>query len=308
MSTIIETVNDPVILDIIEQLKTHLRQPYPEYHHQIIEQILSQKQFVIPQLLEMVEQFTTYPPRNEGLEGIIALFILAKFKETRAFPLVVKLCSLPYNAVEELLGSIKSECLNSIIASTFNGDCDILYSLVTNQHLSEHARYSALEAHIILYKYDLLSREQLLNVLNKLFDELFYDFSLVPNVLVSASCNVYAVELYPQIKRYFEHSIIDFDFIDPETVNETFAGQYDKVLYDLQNSHRYVFVEDLYKEIHWLFPKEKDISDDEDDFITARDYKQFISARQEIKIGRNEPCYCDSGKKYKKCCLEFDTA
>lgn len=22
-----------------------------------------------------------------------------------------------------------------------------------------------------------------------------------------------------------------------------------------------------------------------------------------MKIGRNEPCYCGSGKKYKKCCL-----
>jgi uncharacterized protein len=26
--------------------------------------------------------------------------------------------------------------------------------------------------------------------------------------------------------------------------------------------------------------------------------------RKEPKIGRNEPCPCGSGKKYKKCCLE----
>src|SRR5699024_12610867 len=25
-----------------------------------------------------------------------------------------------------------------------------------------------------------------------------------------------------------------------------------------------------------------------------------------MKIGRNDPCYCGSGKKYKKCCLEKD--
>lgn len=25
-----------------------------------------------------------------------------------------------------------------------------------------------------------------------------------------------------------------------------------------------------------------------------------------IKIGRNDPCYCGSGKKYKKCCMEKD--
>ncbi len=28
-----------------------------------------------------------------------------------------------------------------------------------------------------------------------------------------------------------------------------------------------------------------------------------LPIRREIKIGRNEPCSCGSGKKYKKCCL-----
>ncbi|WP_202943861.1 SEC-C metal-binding domain-containing protein [Natranaerobius thermophilus] len=32
--------------------------------------------------------------------------------------------------------------------------------------------------------------------------------------------------------------------------------------------------------------------------------KEFTNAKQSNnKIGRNEPCPCGSGKKYKKCCL-----
>lgn len=34
--------------------------------------------------------------------------------------------------------------------------------------------------------------------------------------------------------------------------------------------------------------------------------KKHPSQRQPTKIGRNDPCYCGSGKKYKKCCLERD--
>ncbi len=30
--------------------------------------------------------------------------------------------------------------------------------------------------------------------------------------------------------------------------------------------------------------------------------KGFTYIRKEKKIGRNEPCKCESGKKYKKCC------
>jgi len=32
----------------------------------------------------------------------------------------------------------------------------------------------------------------------------------------------------------------------------------------------------------------------------------IIRARAEKKIGRNEPCPCGSGKKFKKCCLGKD--
>jgi hypothetical protein len=31
--------------------------------------------------------------------------------------------------------------------------------------------------------------------------------------------------------------------------------------------------------------------------------RRFVSVRTEPKIGRNEPCTCGSGKKYKKCCM-----
>ena len=32
-------------------------------------------------------------------------------------------------------------------------------------------------------------------------------------------------------------------------------------------------------------------------------YEQGTYIREEKKIGRNDPCPCGSGKKYKKCCM-----
>ena len=32
--------------------------------------------------------------------------------------------------------------------------------------------------------------------------------------------------------------------------------------------------------------------------------RKVVAVRTEPKIGRNEPCPCESGKKYKKCCLK----
>jgi hypothetical protein len=37
-------------------------------------------------------------------------------------------------------------------------------------------------------------------------------------------------------------------------------------------------------------------------YITAIPYAQAPARRTEAKVGRNDPCPCGSGKKYKKCC------
>ena len=34
-----------------------------------------------------------------------------------------------------------------------------------------------------------------------------------------------------------------------------------------------------------------------------KEYNELRLARREVKVGRNEPCPCGSGKKYKKCCM-----
>jgi hypothetical protein len=37
-------------------------------------------------------------------------------------------------------------------------------------------------------------------------------------------------------------------------------------------------------------------------------YRQSVMAVKKVKIGRNDPCPCGSGKKYKKCCMLKDEA
>ena len=54
----------------------------------------------------------------------------------------------------------------------------------------------------------------------------------------------------------------------------------------------------------WLYglPHWDDIFDEETKKRLYREQKQSGTIRKEKKIGRNDPCPCGSGKKYKKCC------
>ena len=67
--------------------------------------------------------------------------------------------------------------------------------------------------------------------------------------------------------------------------------------------------EKLYKNMvaaiaDWLYelPQWNDIYSEEELKKLYKEQKESTTIRKEKKIGRNDPCPCGSGKKYKKCC------
>lgn len=67
---------------------------------------------------------------------------------------------------------------------------------------------------------------------------------------------------------------------------------------------------ELYKNMHkakadWLYnlPEWDNILSDDEKSGLLREYRQSCQAVSH-KIGRNDPCPCGSGKKYKNCCME----
>ena len=64
--------------------------------------------------------------------------------------------------------------------------------------------------------------------------------------------------------------------------------------------------------IHTVGPRFVEIDDFTDDFDTPEDYDAWVAGRTSTKpvvrsspkIGRNDPCPCGSGKKFKKCCVQ----
>lgn len=67
---------------------------------------------------------------------------------------------------------------------------------------------------------------------------------------------------------------------------------------------------ELYKNMHkakanWLYnlPEWDDILTDDEKTSLLREYRQSCQAVSH-KVGRNDPCPCGSGRKYKNCCME----
>ena len=132
-------------------------------------------------------------------------------------------------------------------------------------------------------------------------DENIIDSSLI-GILIGSAVELKAKELLPLIKElYKQHKVDVFG-----------CGTYTSVAIDIQSKEEHKHFRKLQsiKEIYhtiittWSsYIGEEGNHDDDDTFYEDWKEEPIIKKR---KVGRNEPCPCGSGKKYKKCCLKHE--
>lgn len=207
---------------------------------------------------------------------IFGLFLLAEFKEQRAFPVLINILNkLDEEDLDAMLGDIVTEELDSILASTFNGDLVSLYNIIENTNKDEYLRSAALGALAILYNQKVIKKEIFINYFKKLLPKIENEHNLVVDEFVVLVCDLKLHELVPDVERLFKEKKVDKTFISLEDFKE-FLNE--------PAIEKYEYIKDVVESMSWW---------------ACFNDGPFI---RETKIGRNEPCPCGSGKKYKKCC------
>ena len=141
-------------------------------------------------------------------------------------------------------------------------------------------------------------KEVILFFLNSDIEDNVID-SQVVGLLICNILHLKAKELKPEIEKLFDKGIVAQGICGVwSEVNKAFeeTSRYDK-------KRKILSIVERYQEITSTWAG---YNDDESDF--SSDYKSHLESsilpvRVEPKIGRNDPCPCGSGKKYKKCCL-----
>ncbi|MEG0857906.1 MAG: SEC-C metal-binding domain-containing protein [Terrisporobacter sp.] len=84
---------------------------------------------------------------------------------------------------------------------------------------------------------------------------------------------------------------------DLETIKST-----DELVLDINLEKLYYNMLDAKAEYLYTLPQWDGIFSDEKRKEIKKQYNESTIVRNENKVGRNDPCTCGSGKKYKKCC------
>jgi|GEM_PF-6552350 len=279
------TVPENLINSIIEKKEDESEEEYKAKHKDFTTLFLN----VIE---HMVDNFQTAEIEYRH-NHITMLFILAKFREQKAFPYIIKIASLYRDWPEKFLGDMRNEGLARLLVSTYNGDLQALKNIIENQHMDVWCRIACLNSMRGLFAIGILTREELLSYYSYLLQTDLIGDSEFVLFLVRNINSMYPAELFDKVEPLFEKEYFDTSFIDKKYIEKTLALGLDECLKQNVYSDKYILpVDNVAEDVAWLYLQEDDgYEDEEDDEKTMQ------------KIGRNDPCPCDSGKKYKKCCL-----
>lgn len=124
------------------------------------------------------------------------------------------------------------------------------------------------------------AREQCVSVLNRQLERYTGNDATLNGFIISYLLNLHSVESMPVMQKAFEKHCVDL----------TIAGDLEEVEIDLGLRESRSTPRNFITPLEGImFPELKTVP--------------LPVSRKKIKIGRNDPCPCGSGKKYKKCCL-----
>jgi hypothetical protein len=275
-----------------------------------VEAAVARREEITPELLrilqETVDRAAQLDAEGDYMAHLYAMFLLAQFRETRAYPLMVRFASLPSDLLDSLCGDFITEDLGQVLASVCGGELAGIQSLIENEATDQWVRGAALSSLVTLVAVGQKSRDEIVGYFARLFrGKLVRKWSHVWDSLVSYSSDLYPEELLDDIKRAYEDGLVDPDYIGFDHVKRDLAAGKDRILARLADNPQRRLVEDTVAEMGWWACFREDRAKNTAHALPNSKLNPAVSSqirRAPTKTGRNEPCPCGSGKKYKKCC------
>lgn len=246
-----------------------------------------------------------------------AVYLLGELQDQESFPELIRLVSLPEETVEYLLGDCVTDGLADILYNTYNGDLELLKRSIEDKNIGEFVRSAMLLTMAQLYEDGRIAEQEWKDFLRKnvhtgdTYNNLYNELGLT-------ICRCHFVEMLPDIRYMLDRGLMD----------EMYMGKYDSCVdamffYGDEEPFCRTPMDAAENLGHWsMFADGPEGGEDTADGPEASNqngagkkeaedfFEMLRAAEREMnkpvskkKIGRNDPCPCGSGKKYKFCCM-----
>ncbi len=275
----------------LQTILTELERYRGYFPYDAIERAVEERVRIVPHLLEILSEIADDPEAfaddEEYSAHIYAMFLLAQFRVKSAYPLLVKFFSHPGRLSLRLTGDIVTDDLQAMLASVSCGDDSLIKQLIENPEVNEWVRAAALRSLLVFVSVGEQTRESVVAYMRGLFRfKLKREPSYVWEMLVLCAMELYPEELYEEIQRSYEDGLIEDEFLSLAEVEAALEDGEEEMLDLLTSNPEYRLITDTIAEMEWW---------------PCFHFEPHGPPTKQ-KVGRNQPCPCGSGKKYKKCC------
>ncbi|KAI4452998.1 mevalonate kinase/galactokinase [Holotrichia oblita] len=214
---------------------------------------------ITPELLESLDYAVQnaselYDEESDYFLHTYAMFLLAEFREKKAFTKLIAFLRLPEEHIEFILGDRLTEDFSTLLCSTFDGESlQMLKDIIEDRELFEYARSSAIRAYELLYWEGFVSQEEIIEFYRSLInDELVPDESHFATALVDSIINLRFTQMIPEVCFLYDNECVD-TFI---------CGRYDSFIDDMYSDKNYrrdkPYINDTIKDMEWWASFEDD--------------------------------------------------
>lgn len=293
----------------LNDLFLRLDQHKDSFPSDLVNEAIARREEVIPAFLKILEDIDKDPGpwiEDRGrMIHIFAMYLLAFFRETRAFPLLIRIFSRPGEFPFDLAGDVVLQSLADILASVSDGDMAGIKALIEDEQVNEWVRSQALDVMVKMALVGQLPRDEVMAYFLELFRKLERKPSAVWDGLANSCADLWPHEALYELNRAYKDGLVDSGSIGWKDVTRALALGKEGAMEEIRR--RGVLIDDLRWEMSWMMRFHKDGKIDRSEKIYVNepawtDVPVTPIRRDKPKIGRNDPCSCGSGKKFKKCC------
>lgn len=279
--------------EILEQLSTFGNDlPVPR---EALAEAVRHKEEITPVLLDSLDMlYEKGRSEDEDVYGdpayelsAYAFFLLAEMREQQAFPKLLRLLTLDSDGIDRVFGDIIS-FIGNILYSTYNGDLSAAKEILTDSSLDPFAREAPLALMEGIFRDGRLPREEFVSFLRERLAALGTgeNEEIFGGMIAGLIANNDLYELVEDVREAFRLEKIDVMHLGE------FDGFFDYLYGEDRDNQHTRLVTDTAEELTGWDCFQRDPQ-------TAPSISELLS----WNVGRNEPCPCGSGKKFKKCCL-----
>jgi hypothetical protein len=270
---------------------------------------------LVPRFIQIIEDHLALPPseRPQKTPLFFIFHLLGDWREKVTYRPLLRLLRLPEPEIGNILGDAITATSNRVIASVFDGDPQPIFDAILDADADEFVRSRMCEALSYLGLTDQIDRRTLGNFLRDCF----------ANLSPQRPCYVWVgwqmaiarlglAELSSIVEMAFKRGYVDSWWTRFEHFQKNLAqaGTDHGRAQWLANDELRPFGDTVEELSRWAGFREKCHEEERplDEARKARpDRKRDRKSApghpaRSSKIGRNERCPCDSGKKYKMCC------